>query len=77
MEEQKRPFDVLNESKGKNVLVELKNGKKISGRLVAFDPHINVSLENAEELGSDGEEAKRLGKVFVRGDTIIYISPGE
>ncbi len=76
MEEQKRPFDILNESKGKNILIELKNGKRISGKLVAFDPHINLSLEDAEEIGSEGEESK-LGKVFVRGDTIIYISPGE
>ncbi|MCW1291939.1 MAG: LSm family protein [Candidatus Rehaiarchaeum fermentans] len=77
MAEQKRPFDVLNESKGKNILVELKNGKTISGKLIAFDPHINISMENAKEVSQSGETVREVGKLFIRGDMIISISPGE
>jgi len=31
-------------------------------------------LENAEEL-EEGETKRKLGTMFVRGDTIIFISP--
>ena len=65
---------MLNSAKGKMVLVELKNGHSITGKLVAFDVHINVTLENAEEK-KDVDTLRKLGNVFIRGDTIILISP--
>ncbi len=71
-----RPLDALNESRGKQVMVELKNGKRFVGKLVAFDIHINTVLEDAQEL-ENGEIKRNVGKVFIRGDTIIIISPSE
>ncbi|MDP1729185.1 MAG: LSm family protein [archaeon] len=69
-----RPLDMLNHSKGKEILLQLKNDKQIVGTLVAFDIHINLVLDNAKEL--ENNEIKRsIGLTFVRGDTIIYISP--
>jgi len=72
--ESDRPLDALNQSRGKKVLVELKNGKQFTGTLNAFDIHINTVLENAEEL-ENNEVKRKIGKVFLRGDTIILISP--
>ena len=69
-----RPLDLLNHSKGKEVLVQLKGDKQFVGTLVAFDIHINVVLDNAKEV-QNGEVKKNIGLTFVRGDTIIYISP--
>lgn len=69
-----KPFDALNKAKDKKVIVELKNQKQFVGILKAFDPHINVVLEDAEER-VDGELARKLGSIFLRGDTIILISP--
>ena len=71
--ESDRPLDALNQSRGKKVLVELKNGKQFTGVLKAFDIHINLVLENAEER-VDNEVRRKLGNVFLRGDTIILIS---
>jgi small nuclear ribonucleoprotein len=69
-----RPLDALNAARNKRVLVDLKNGKQYVGKLKAFDIHVNVVLEEAEER--ENNEAKRkLGVVFIRGDTIIIISP--
>ena len=69
-----RPLDLLNQSKGKEILVQLKNDKQIVGTLLAFDIHINVVLDNAKEM--EGNEVKRsLGLTFLRGDTIVFISP--
>jgi len=69
-----RPLDLLNQSKGKEVLVQLKGDKQFVGKLMAFDMHINVALDNAKEV-QDGEVKKNIGLTFLRGDTIIYISP--
>ena len=69
-----RPLDALNKARDKRVMIELKNNKQFVGKLKAFDIHINVVLEEAEEL-VDGEVKRKLGVVFLRGDTIIMISP--
>lgn len=71
--EPERPLDALNAARGKRVIVELKNQKQIIGNLKAFDIHINIVLDNAEEH-VEGELKRKLGKIFVRGDTIILIS---
>lgn len=74
--ETSRPLDALNNSRNKRVIVELKNGTQILGVLKAFDIHINTVLEDAEER-KDGELKRKLGQVFLRGDTIILISPAQ
>ena len=71
-----RPLDMLNNSRNKRVVVELKNNKQFTGLLKAFDIHINVVLEDAEER-AEGNVTRKLGSVFLRGDTITIISPGE
>lgn len=69
-----RPLDLLNQSKGKEILLYLKNNKLLVGKLIAFDIHINIVLSDTKEL-ENGEIKRNIGWVFVRGDTIIYISP--
>lgn len=71
-----RPLDTLNSARDKKVIIELKNGKQILGTLKAFDIHINTVLEDAEEH-ENGELKRKLGQAFIRGDTIILISPSE
>lgn len=71
--EQPRPLDALNNARNKKVIIELKNGKQFVGDLKAFDIHINIVLENVEER-ADGEVKRKLGTVFIRGDTITLIS---
>ncbi len=68
-----RPIDVLEKARGKKVIVRLKNGSDITGALQAFDLHLNIWLEGAEE--SRNGTSTKLGSVLVRGDTIILISP--
>jgi len=69
-----RPLDLLNSSKGKEVLVQLKSDRQLVGTLLAFDIHINIVLENAKEM-QGGEVKRSIGLTFLRGDTIIFISP--
>jgi small nuclear ribonucleoprotein len=74
MDQNSRPLDTLNAARNKTVLVDLKNQTKFVGKLKAFDIHINVVLEDAEEH-VNGEVKRKLGTVFIRGDTITTISP--
>ena len=73
METSDRPLDALNHARNKRVIVELKNGKQFVGKLKAFDIHINTVLDDAEER-VDGEVKRKIGNIFIRGDTIIFIS---
>lgn len=69
-----RPLDMLNNARGKEVIIHLKNEKQIAGILLAFDIHVNIILDNTKEI-ENGEVKKNIGLVFIRGDTIVYISP--
>ncbi|MAH03658.1 hypothetical protein CMI39_02620 [Candidatus Pacearchaeota archaeon] len=69
-----RPLDLLNNSKNKEVLVHLKGDKQFVGTLLAFDIHINLVLDNTKEM-QDNELKRNIGLTFLRGDTIIFISP--
>lgn len=71
-----RPLDALNAARNKRVIVELKNHRRYVGTLKAFDIHINTVLEDAEEF-VEGEMKRKLGSLFIRGDTITIISPSE
>lgn len=68
-----RPLDALNNARNKKVIVSLKNNTQYIGILRSFDIHINCVLENAEEW-IDGELKRKLGVVFIRGDTITIIT---
>ncbi len=68
-----RPFDMLNEAIGKEILVLLKGNVSIRGNLKAFDVHLNLVLDNAEKL-ENGEAKTKYGKLMVRGDNVVLIS---
>ena len=72
--EMSRPLDTLNKAKGKRVVVELKGARQYVGTLNAFDIHVNVVLTEAEER-ENNELKRKLGTVFIRGDTITIIFP--
>jgi len=69
-----RPLDIIHKSVDNNVLVELKGGREFRGKLKGYDIHMNLVLENAEEL-KDGQLIRNLGYAVVRGDNVVLISP--
>lgn len=68
-----RPFDMLNEAIGKELLILLKGNVQIRGTLKAFDVHLNLVLDNAEQL-ENGSTKTKYGKLMVRGDSVVLIS---
>ncbi|MGI0141297.1 MAG: LSM domain-containing protein [Candidatus Micrarchaeales archaeon] len=71
---QERPFDLLNKAIGQQVLIRMKNGNDIRGKMTAFDIHMNIVLDSAEEL-EDGNLKTKIGTILLRGGNILWISP--
>jgi small nuclear ribonucleoprotein len=71
---QERPFDLLNKALNKQVLIRLKNGTSIRGRITSFDAHMNTVIEDAEEL-EDGALKTKLGTILLRGGNVLFVSP--
>ena len=44
------------------------------GRLYSFDQHMNLVLEDAEDV-TNAESTKKLGTIIVRGDNVVLVSP--
>lgn len=66
--------NLLSSSLGSMILIKLKGGRELRGRLRSFDQHLNIVLEEAEEVKHNGE-VKRLGLVLIRGDNVVLVSP--
>ena len=65
---------IFNESIDKIVLVQLKGGKTVRGKLCGFDQHMNLVLEDVEDV-TVADNTKKLGTLIVRGDNIVLLSP--
>ena len=72
-------MELLQKSIGAQVLVELKGKRKIKGRLRGFDQHLNLILEDADEIAfnseTNEETIEQVQTVVVRGDNVVIVSP--
>lgn len=62
------------------VLVKLRGAREMKGKLQGYDSHCNMVISEAEEyIYEAGDNAQPVVKksemVFVRGDSVILISP--
>ena len=82
------PLSVLKQSVTSNtqVLINVRNNKKLLGRVKAFDRHCNMVLENVKEMWTEvpksGKGVKKskpvnkdrfISKMFLRGDSVIVV----
>jgi len=63
---------LMSNSKNKSVLLRLRNNKTIKGNLLDFDVHMNLTLDDAEDVTEEAPE--KLGKILLRGDNILVVS---
>jgi small nuclear ribonucleoprotein len=63
---------LMSNSKNKSVLLRLRNNKTIKGNLLDFDVHMNLTLDDAEDVTEEAHE--KLGKILLRGDNILAVS---
>lgn len=55
------------------VMVSAKDGRKFQGKLTQYDAHMNLVLEEAEELSSEGPTAKHK-LILIKGGNVSAIS---
>jgi len=76
-----RPIDYLKDSINKIILIKVKRNRLFRAKLMSFDEHLNIFIENAEQIfeyqdedGNIREEHEDLGSIVIRGDNIIFIN---
>lgn len=79
--QQEEPLDLIRYQLDEAVLVKLRGAREMKGKLQGYDSHCNLVLSDAEEFiyGEAAEDVvvKKSEMVFVRGDSVILISPVE
>ena len=58
-----RPLDILEESLGTVVTIHLKGGEVYTGELAGYDQHMNLVIEEDEDI------------TVIRGDNVVSINP--
>ncbi|MFB6178763.1 MAG: LSM domain-containing protein [Halorientalis sp.] len=58
-----RPLDILEDSLGEIVTVQLKGGEIFEGELTGYDQHMNLVIEADEDT------------TIIRGDNVVSINP--
>eukprot|EP00793_Prasinoderma_coloniale_P006288 PRCOL_00001118-RA len=83
----KEPLDLVRLSLDEKVYVKCRGDRELRGTLHAYDQHLNMVLGDVEETlttvevdAETGEEIVKVAKrtmdfLFLRGDSIILISP--
>ncbi|MCV0410305.1 LSM domain-containing protein [Nitrosopumilus sp.] len=64
--------NLMNNNKDKVVLLRLRNTRTVQGVLKDFDIHMNLTLDDAEDVTEEKHE--KIGKVLLRGDNILLVS---
>lgn len=67
------PLNILERHMNKIVMMTLKDGRTLEGKLTGFDEHMNLTLEDSQE--TKNEQVRRLGTVILRGNNIVTIEP--
>ena len=67
------PLNVLERNVNKSVMLTLKDGRTLEGKLTGFDEYMNMILEDTEETKED--QVRRVGTVVLRGNNIVTIVP--
>lgn len=79
--QQEEPLDLIRYQLDEFVLVKLRGAREMKGKLQGYDSHCNMVLSDAQETiyGEKEEDTvvKKTEMVFVRGDSVILISPVE
>ncbi len=63
---------LMKNNRDKVVLLRLRNKTSLQGILKDFDIHMNLTLEDAEDVTES--TPKKLGKILLRGDNVLIIS---
>ncbi len=63
------PLDLLEKQLNTRLIVMLKDGRTMEGKLVGFDQYMNLVLEETEEKAQD--QTRKMGTVVLRGNNVL------
>ena len=66
------PMSVIQSLIDNEVVITLKDGRVLEGKLVGYDNNMNLVLEKTKEQFND--TTRVLGTVIIRGNNIVSIS---
>jgi small nuclear ribonucleoprotein (snRNP)-like protein len=67
------PLNLLEKSLQKTIMLVLKDGRIIEGKLTGFDTYMNMVLDDTDE--NFEEKKRKLGTVILRGNNVVSITP--
>ncbi|KAL7712955.1 Snrnp sm protein [Entamoeba marina] len=67
------PLDLVKLCLDENVIIKLRGGRQLTGKLRAFDQHLNIILSDVTETYND--EKRTFPSLYVRGDLVVLVSP--
>jgi len=66
------PTHLLDRLLQQRVTLTLKDARRLTGKLVAADEHMNLVLDDADETTAD--LTRHLGKVVLRGSNVVSLN---
>lgn len=64
---------MLTSVKGEQILIELKNGESVYGKLTNIDNWMNLTLSNVVHNYNDGAKFTKLDEIYIRGNHIKFL----
>ncbi|EEQ39524.1 hypothetical protein CLUG_03652 [Clavispora lusitaniae ATCC 42720] len=64
---------MLTSIKNEEILVELKNGETVIGKLSNCDSWMNLTLSNVVHNYNKGEKFNKIEEIYIRGSHIKYL----
>ncbi len=68
-----KPTNFLNEILNENIELLLKDGRNLKGKLIGFDDHMNLVMDDTTE--ETEERRRRLGTIVLRGNNLVSLNP--
>lgn len=65
------PLDLLRHNIGQPISVRLRNTAELEGKLIGYDEHLNMMIDEATIRKDGGQQYRNL--VYLRGDTIMVV----
>lgn len=70
------PIETVQDLIGSHIIIKCRQERTLKGVLNAVDDHLNVLLSNVSETkDTEKGEPKQMAILYLRGDSVISISP--
>lgn len=65
------PISVVERLVAQRVVLRLKDGRELEGKLLGSDEHLNLALDDSNETSPEG--SRHLGRLVVRGSNVVSL----